>query len=230
MPSASPNAAAVAVLMRWAQASEEANHTSQAPKTFRRAAKSLREHPCPITCRNDALAVKYIGDKLADSLQGWMDFQARGEARRVGALRHDDEGKWWRVCVADEVAQRSWGRRSATGVDGPGMDNWEALPDASTALRWACAKARHRPAYICAPSAAACRLTPCVRVPVRSRWPSSCRRGTRTRPPRRRPNTRPPAPKEAVRHLHPRAAARPGPPPPPPPPPPTPPPLLLPPR
>ena len=135
-----PNAAATTLLLRWAQASEESNHTSQAPKTFRRAAKSLREHPDPVTTRAEALAVKFIGEKLADSLQGWFDFQQRGPARRVAMLRHEEEGKWWSVTVAGELAQRSWGKRSATGLEGPGMDNWEKLPDERAALHWACQK------------------------------------------------------------------------------------------
>jgi predicted DNA-binding WGR domain protein len=134
------NAAATTLLLRWAQASEESNHTSQAPKTFRRAAKSLREHPDPVTTRAEALAVKFIGDKLADSLQGWFDFQQRAPARRVAMLRHEEEGKWWSVTVAGEMAQRSWGKRSATGLEGPGMDNWEKLPDERAALHWACQK------------------------------------------------------------------------------------------
>ena len=135
-----PNAAATTLLLRWAQASEESNHTSQAPKTFRRAAKSLREHPDPVMTRAEALAVKFIGEKLADSLQGWFDFQQRGPARRVAMLRHEEEGKWWSVTVAGELAQRSWGKRSATGLEGPGMDNWEKLPDERAALHWACQK------------------------------------------------------------------------------------------
>lgn len=137
---AKPNAAATTLLLRWAQASEESNHTSQAPKTFRRAAKSLREHPDPVTTRAEALAVKFIGDKLANSLQGWFDFQQRVPARRVAMLRHEEEAKWWSVTVAGEMAQRSWGKRSATGLEGPGMDNWEKLTDERAALHWACQK------------------------------------------------------------------------------------------
>lgn len=134
------NQAAVAILLRWAQASEESNHTSQAPKTFRRAAKSLREYPDPVTTRAEALAVKFIGDKLADSLQGCFDIQQRAPARRVAMLRHEEEGKWWSVSVAGEMAQRSWGKRSATGLEGPGMDNFEQLMDERAALHWACQK------------------------------------------------------------------------------------------
>ena len=135
-----PNQAAATLLLRWAQASEESNHTSQAPKTFRRAAKSLREYPSPVTTRAEALAVKFIGDKLADSLQGWFDFQQRAPARRVATLYHGEEGKWWSVTVAGEMAQRSWGKRSATGLEGPGMDNWERPTDERAALQWACQK------------------------------------------------------------------------------------------
>ena len=62
---------------------------------------------------------KTLEDKLADALQGWLDWQASqqtAQVRSVARLRHDEDGKWWSIAVAGGMVWRCWGRLS--GPDG----------------------------------------------------------------------------------------------------------------
>ena len=58
MPTANPGL--VALLRSWTTAAENANHSSQQASTLRKAARSLAAHPTPVTCKEDALNVKFI--------------------------------------------------------------------------------------------------------------------------------------------------------------------------
>ena len=58
--------------VKEATAAADANHSSQQASTLRKAAKSLAAHPTPISCKDDALQVKFIGDKIASALGDWL--------------------------------------------------------------------------------------------------------------------------------------------------------------
>ena len=73
MPSANP--ALVALLQRWTSAAQDANHSSGQPHTFRKACKGLAAHPTPITTREEALAVKFVGPSIAASLGDFLAFE-----------------------------------------------------------------------------------------------------------------------------------------------------------
>ena len=137
------NTELVKLLRRWTAASVDASHSTQQAYTFRRAANGLASHEAPIACKEDAIKVKYVGDKLASLIGLFLAFKAREEfepTRQVASLRHEEEGKWWSVRICGEMAWRSWGKRSCAG-NRPGYDNWEFTKDAAVALRWASEKA-----------------------------------------------------------------------------------------
>ena len=48
------NASLLALLKRWTAAAEDANHSTQQARTFRRAANGLTAHPTLITTREGA--------------------------------------------------------------------------------------------------------------------------------------------------------------------------------
>ena len=141
MPTANPGL--VALLRSWTTAAENANHSSQQASTLRKAARSLAAHPTPVTCKEDALNVKFIGEKIASSVGDWLAFERLkqlSDVRTIARLRHLAEERWWSVRICGNMAWRSWGKHSG-GIDFSGMDNWEHCQDASAALVWAVAKA-----------------------------------------------------------------------------------------
>ncbi|KOO36457.1 hypothetical protein Ctob_011267 [Chrysochromulina tobinii] len=103
----------------------------------------MAAHPTPITCKAEALAVKFVGEKIGEALGDYLAFergQLLADVRTVARLRHDAEGKWWSVRVCAGMAWRSWGKL-ANGAEQPGMDNWEHCHDGAAALAWAVEKA-----------------------------------------------------------------------------------------
>ena len=62
------NTGLTALLRRWTTASEQANHSSQQAQTFRKAARAVANHPTPVTSKAEALAVKYVGEKIASAM------------------------------------------------------------------------------------------------------------------------------------------------------------------
>lgn len=158
MPASISNKALVAKLRQWHSAAADADHSSQQAQTFRRAAASLSAHPSEVTSREEALKVKFVGEKLSSLLGQWMSFeQLRREVplRPVAALQHDEEGKWWAVAVCGVVAWRSWGKRGGTG-NRQGFDSWEQCATEAQALSFAVAKSKRQLAkeYAHAPGSA----------------------------------------------------------------------------
>ena len=74
MPTVLDNKPLVALLQRWTTAAEQAGYSSSQASTFRKAAKSLSAHPTAISCKADALAVKYVGEAIASALADHLAF------------------------------------------------------------------------------------------------------------------------------------------------------------
>ena len=143
MPRSCANPGLVALLRSWTTAAETANHSSQQASTLRKAAKSLAAHPTAITCKDEALQVKFIGEKIASALGDWLAFERAkqlSDVRTVARLRHTAEERWWSVRVCGSMAWRAWGKH-ANGIDFSAMDNWEHCHSDAEALAWAVGKA-----------------------------------------------------------------------------------------
>ncbi|KAL1519336.1 hypothetical protein AB1Y20_022862 [Prymnesium parvum] len=140
------NNALHALLAKWGAAAEDANLSSQQARTFRRAATSVATHATEITCREEALRVKHVGDVIANNVADWLEFEAKKKThslRMVALLVHTEEEKWWSVHTCDSMALRSWGKRR-DGQNRPGMDNWQRMADSSEALKWAIGRAKRQ--------------------------------------------------------------------------------------